>query len=56
MNLIVEENVRLQLEHIQEYPLVRKAMNEKVLNMHGWVYDMSSGEIRIVKTERPCKT
>lgn len=48
--------MRLQLEHIQEYPLVRKAMNEKVLNMHGWVYDMSSGEIRIVKTERPCKT
>lgn len=56
MKLIVEENVRLQLEHLQEYPFVRNAMNEKVLNLHGWVYDMSCGEIRIVKTERPCKT
>jgi len=56
MKLIVEENVRLQLDHLQEYPFVRKAMNEKELNLHGWVYDMSSGEIKIVKTERPCKT
>jgi carbonic anhydrase len=53
MNLIVEENVRLQLEHLQEYPFVRKAMKEKELNLHGWVYDMHSGEIKIVKTQRP---
>ena len=25
---------------------------EKQLNLHGWVYDMHSGEIKIVKTER----
>ncbi len=55
MKLIVEENVRLQIEHLQEYPFVRKAMNEKQLNLHGWVYDMSCGEIRIVKTARPEK-
>jgi carbonic anhydrase len=51
MKLIVEENVRLQLDHLQEYPFVRKSMTEKKLNLHGWVYDMSSGEIKIVKTE-----
>ncbi len=55
MKLIVEENVRLQLEHLQEYPFVRRAMNEKKLNLHGWVYDMATGEIRIVRTERPLK-
>ncbi len=49
MNLIVEENVRLQLEHLQEYPFVRTAMKDKQLNIHGWVYDMSSGEIKIIK-------
>ena len=49
MNLIVEENVRLQLEHLQEYPFVRKAMTDKQLNLHGWVYDMNSGEIKVVK-------
>ncbi len=52
MELIVEENVRLQLEHIQEYPFVRTAMKGKNLNLHGWVYDMNSGEIKIVKTEK----
>ena len=55
MKLIVEENVRLQLEHLQEYPFVKSAMQNKKLNLHGWVYDMSSGEIRIVKTERSLK-
>jgi carbonic anhydrase len=55
MKLIVEENVRLQLEHLQEYPFVRRAMTEKKLALHGWVYDMESGEIKIVKTERPGK-
>jgi carbonic anhydrase len=55
MKLIVEENVRLQLEHLHEYPFVRKAMNEKKLQLHGWVYDMCTGEIKILKTERPLK-
>lgn len=44
--LIVEENVRLQLEHLHEYPFVRRAMAEKRLKTHGWVYDMDTGEIR----------
>lgn len=51
MKLIVEENVRLQLEHLQEYPFVRKMMNEKKLKIHGWVYDMETGEIRVVKSK-----
>lgn len=52
MKLIVEENVRLQLEHLQEYPFVRRAMMERKLNIHGWVYDMSTGEIKVVKTHK----
>ena len=51
LKLIVEENVRLQLDHLREYPFVRMAMRQKKLNLHGWVYDMSTGEIRIIKTE-----
>jgi carbonic anhydrase len=49
MNLIVEENVRLQLEHLQEYPFVRNAMQDGALSLHGWVYDMSNGGIRVVQ-------
>lgn len=53
--LIVEENVRLQLGHLQEYPFVKSAMEDKKLNLHGWVYDMGNGEIKVLKTERPQK-
>ncbi len=48
-NLIVEENVRLQLEHLHEYPFVRRARSAGKLKTHGWIYDMSNGEIRTVK-------
>lgn len=48
--LIVEENVRLQLEHLHEYPFVRRAQAAGRLRTHGWVYDMSSGEIRTVRS------
>jgi carbonic anhydrase len=48
--LIVDENVRLQLEHLQEYPFVAKALREKRLRLHGWVYDMASGAIRVISS------
>lgn len=57
MNLIVEENVRLQLEHLLEYPFVRNAMNQGRLSVHGWVYDMTSGDIRVVQRNNvACRT
>jgi carbonic anhydrase len=49
MRLIVEENVRLQLEHLREFPFIKRATKEKKLNVHGWVYDMSTGEIKPVQ-------
>jgi carbonic anhydrase len=51
MQLIVEENVRLQLEHLHEYPFVRNAMMEKKLSIHGWVYDISTGEIKVLQKD-----
>ncbi len=52
LRLIVEENVRLQLEHLQEYPFVRDAMKESKLSIHGWVYDMTSGGIKVMQKNR----
>ncbi len=46
---IVEENVRLQLEHLHRYPFVRRATREGRLRTHGWVYDMGDGRIRTVE-------
>jgi carbonic anhydrase len=48
--LIVEENVRLQLEHLHRYPFVRRATREGKLQTHGWVYDMDDGQIRTVQS------
>lgn len=47
--LIVEENVRLQLEHLREYPFVRAAVGRGKLKLHGWVYDMGTGEIKVIE-------
>ncbi len=52
--LIVEENVRLQLEHLQDYPFVRRALSGGKLTLHGWVYDMDSGEIKVLEEAGPC--
>lgn len=46
--LIVEENVRLQLEHLREYPFVSQAIRAGLLQIHGWVYDMGTGTLRTV--------
>jgi carbonic anhydrase len=48
-NLIVEENVRVQLEHLRDYPFVRRAMSLEKLRTHGWIYDMDTGAIRVVE-------
>lgn len=49
--LIVEENVLLQLEHLRDYPFVRRAMTQGKLRIHGWVYDMATGQIRVLQPE-----
>ncbi len=48
LQMMVEENVRLQIEHLREYPFVREAIAEGRLKLHGWVYDMESGHIRVI--------
>jgi carbonic anhydrase len=48
IRLIVEENVRLQLEHLNDYPFVRKAREKGTLKLHGWVYDLETGEITVL--------
>ena len=50
LKLIVEENVRLQLEHLQEYPFIQVAMQKHNLALHGWVYDMECGAIKVLET------
>ena len=44
--LIEQENVRLQIEHLATYPLLKKAVDEKRVEVHGLYYDLATGELK----------
>jgi len=43
--MIEQENVRLQIEHLKTYPLVKKALKDKQIGIHGLYYDLDTGEL-----------
>ncbi len=42
----VDANVVLQLGHLRTHPCVADALDAGRLTLHGWVYDIASGEVR----------
>lgn len=42
---IVAENVLTQIRHLGTHPSVAAGLARGTLNLHGWVYDIESGEI-----------
>lgn len=46
LNLVTEANVVLQLEHLRQHAAVREGLIAGSIKLHGWVYDIVSGEIR----------
>jgi carbonic anhydrase len=47
--MIEQENVRLQIEHLHTYPLLKKAVDEKRVDVHGLYYDLGTGLLSRVK-------
>ena len=43
--MIEQENVRLQIEHLKTYPLVKNALKEKQVQIHGLYYNLENGEL-----------
>jgi carbonic anhydrase len=43
--IIEQENVRLQIEHLRTYPVVKKAEQEKKIEIHGLYYDLGTGAL-----------
>jgi len=43
--MIEQENVRLQIEHLRTYPLVKKAEQEKKIQIHGLYYNLETGAL-----------
>jgi carbonic anhydrase len=43
--MIEQENVRLQIEHLMTYPIVKDALKEKRIGIHGMYYDLETGAL-----------
>ena len=49
LNRLVELNVLAQIENLQQTSVYRKAIkHHKELRLHGWVYDFSSGLVKVL--------
>lgn len=44
---LTEENVILQLRHLMTHPAVAAAVATRQLDLHGWIYDIGHGDIRV---------
>ncbi|MEZ5947215.1 MAG: carbonic anhydrase [Hyphomonas sp.] len=45
MKLLIEQNVLLQLQHLRTHPAVAAALAKGTVELHGWVYDIRTGEV-----------
>ena len=45
MRMLLEQNVILQLQHLKTHPTVAVALAQKAVQLHGWVYDIKTGEV-----------
>lgn len=49
---LTEQNVLLQLAHLETHPSVRGAMARGELTVSGWIYDIASGDVLIYSPEK----
>ncbi len=45
MNMLLEQNVILQLNHLKTHPAVAARLAKGDLQLHGWVYDIKTGGV-----------
>ena len=45
MRMLLEQNVILQLQHLKTHPTVAVALAQGAVKLHGWVYDIKTGEV-----------
>ena len=51
LEIAVQENVLIQLEHLRTYPSVAERLEKKEIAIHGWVYEIESGEVYIYESD-----
>jgi len=45
LNAMIEQNVLAQLDNLRTHPAVSARLAKGQLNLHGWAYDIGSGEV-----------
>ncbi|MCB1749716.1 MAG: carbonic anhydrase [Gammaproteobacteria bacterium] len=45
MQMLIEQNVLMQMRHIQTHPYVAARLAVGKLRLHGWIYDIESGAV-----------
>ena len=48
LDRLIEANVLLQLDKLRNLEFIRAAESERVLQLHGWIYDLESARINVV--------
>lgn len=49
LNLLSEENVRLQIKHLKNLSLIKNMhIKGDLPRIHGWIYAMESGQIKVL--------
>lgn len=49
---LIEDNVLLQLHHLQTHPCVAERLAQGMLALSGWVYDIGHGAVRVYNEEQ----
>jgi carbonic anhydrase len=47
IDALIEENVLAQLDNLRTHPCVASRLKSGQISLHGWVYDIESGQIRV---------
>ena len=45
LNAAIKENVLVQLDNLRTYPKVAALLNKGALSLHGWIYEIESGQV-----------
>jgi carbonic anhydrase len=54
LNDLIEQNVLTQIGHLRTYPSVSRLEKRGEITLHGWVYDIPSGEVRAWDASQGC--
>ena len=52
MQMLLEQNVILQLQHLRTHPKVAARLAKGDLQLHGWIYDIKTGDVLAYDDER----